>query len=91
MTQAGRPAQLVTVVGALDPADAGVVDAHNHGWIAPVPGARCGGWRRRAAEGFDAGTIRRLTGENIAHRLARKPIPTNHRKEHTHVRSTLWL
>jgi predicted metal-dependent phosphotriesterase family hydrolase len=30
---------------------------------------------RLEAEGFDAGTVRRLTGENIARRLARKPIP----------------
>jgi predicted metal-dependent phosphotriesterase family hydrolase len=40
---------------------------------------------RLEAEGVDAGTIRRLTGENIARRLARKPITTSHRKEHTHV------
>jgi predicted metal-dependent phosphotriesterase family hydrolase len=46
---------------------------------------------RLEAEGVDAGTIRRLTGENIARHLARKPITTNHRKEHTHARSTIRL
>lgn len=34
--------QLITVTGPVDPAEAGIVDAHNHVWIAPVPGAAPG-------------------------------------------------
>jgi predicted metal-dependent phosphotriesterase family hydrolase len=31
--------KLITVTGSIDPAEAGITDAHNHVWIAPVAGA----------------------------------------------------
>lgn len=38
--QTGRStSHLMTVTGPIDPAQAGITDAHNHVWIAPVPGA----------------------------------------------------
>lgn len=42
-TMQGTPARLMTVTGPIDPAQAGITDAHNHVWIAPVAGTLSAG------------------------------------------------
>ena len=37
-----NPSKLLTVTGLIDPIEAGITDAHNHLWIAPVAGAKPG-------------------------------------------------